>query len=82
MLQYVIPAKSAYGGHEPGSSNKETILESLDSGYSLSANSGMTGLANCDIVSKGRRDAAELINSRFQNTVNAAWQVIMSTLHD
>jgi hypothetical protein len=51
-----VPAKA--GNQAPN----DVIDLSLDSGSRSvkRSSSGMTGSANCDIVSKGRRDAAEL----------------------
>ena len=64
VWQFVIPAKSARGGREPGSRKNLTILNSTLDSPSIFAQGGepveprispeMTGSANCDIVSKGR----------------------------
>ena len=55
--QIVIPAKSGGGGREPGSRKNLIILNFYWIPDSRFAPSGMTGSANRDIVSKGRRDS-------------------------
>ncbi len=55
VSQFVIPAKSAYGGREPGSRKSFYCIDILlDSGYPPAAYSGMTGSGNYDLKSQGR----------------------------
>ena len=61
--QFVIPAKSAVGGREPGIQKELDYIEPLlDSGSRAvkRRSSGMTALVNCNIVSSGEEIFAEL----------------------